>query len=620
MDFLEIFSYLREPVWLLLTLTPILIVIIAYLFKKQHTKDYCDPKLSDWVKAGNTQESTFRYWQLIFIQLAWLAFAIAVAGPRLPEKIYDLKQSYDKEVMVVVDVSFSMSGRDIAPSRIERSKLELFDLIDRLTNTKMGLVVYAGRPHLLSPPTTDKTVLRHYVKLLRTQLTPTEGSNLFHAINFSNNYFSQSSISQPLPRAIIVLTDGEINLPQSDVSLALNSLSKNLKKNNTQLYVLGIGTIQGSPLLSEHSGWLESENQAIISRLNNKFLSNLANTGNGTYSALQDDDTDWKLIYDNGVAKLTSANDKQTIIEQVKWIEYYHWFIITGLIFTLFGLSRPSFFRVRATAQSIILFSIASIILSAANPLSVHAATDTTYQSGFKKFKQGDYRAATQLFSEVPGYIGRFAEGVTHYHLKQYQQAIPLFIQAILDANTDQQRVDAIFNLANCYFKLERYDEAAQLYRDVLHYQANFSSAQINLDYALALIKEQKSEERITAKRQGSGPSTAETIENIDITTGKLSLGESTADGITQNTIDQAQPGYSPNNTNLELSAPASEKIEQHKDESWTYDVTSITQLRQLNLTSQTDESILWQRMFEFEENYQAAQEQPNVIPGVKPW
>jgi len=219
----------------------------------------------------------------------------------------------------------------------------------------------------------------------------------------------------------------------------------------------------------------------------------------------------------------------------------------------------------------------------------------------------------------------RFAEGVAAYQLEQYKLAITIFIQATLDANTNQQRTNSIFNLANSYFKLAQYQQAESLYLDVLRYQPDHQSALVNLSYASTLLAKQKADQlalknSAKAKRAGSGPRAANAPVNMDISNSQVSLGDSESN--TQNTSNQADKTFTTANSNLGLedSAPASNRIDAIEDSNWSYDISDLSVLQQKAPRIQTDEAILWQRLFEVEENYEAAQEKPNVLPGVKPW
>ena len=643
---IESFNYLREPMWLGLSLLPVSLWLLSLLFRSRQSDQYTESKFKNWVTSARSVEQQYRYRQLIFTQLAWIAFAIALAGPRLPEKIHDDSHEYFQEVMLVMDLSLSMSARDSLPSRIERAKLEAFDLISRMQNVKLGIVVYAARPHLLTPLTYDKQALRHYLKPLRTQLLPTEGSQTLDALSFAVKQFTSAT---KLPRSIILISDGESSQDVSDYTKNLTQLTTQLKQHDIQLYALGIGTLQGAALLSSHAGWLQDNQQAVVSKLNRKNLVSLANIGNGIYSDVRDDDDDWALIYDQGIARKQIAATEQKLNDLILWHEYFSNFILTGIVFMFFGLFHfnylPDFLK-KIQLRSLLLISsdkklnilkakntvtvlLTSIVLTAVlgsqNVPAYAAETDELYNSAYQQLQNGEWQQARDNFAKIPGFQARFAEGAAAYQLGQYKLAITIFIQATLDAETVQQRSNSIFNLANSYFKLNQYQQAESLYRDVLRYQPDHQAARVNLSYASTLLAKQKAEKLALknsgkAKRAGSGPGTANAPDDMDISNSVVSLGESESNELTANTqaeTTSTTPGVI---TGLEDSAPASDRIETIEDSNWSYDISELSVLQQKAPRIQTDEAILWQRLFEVEESFEAAQDRPNVLPGVKPW
>jgi Ca-activated chloride channel family protein len=253
-------------------------------------------------------------------------------------------------------------------------------------------------------------------------------------------------------------------------------------------------------------------------------------------------------------------------------------------------------------------------------PLSPETRANDNYDQAVQLYQQGEFQRAREIFASIPGFAGRFAEGSAAYQLGQFQLAIPLFVQAILDANTEQQRSDAIFNLANSYFKLEDYSMAKSLYQDVLRYQPARLAAQTNLKYATALIEEHKTSGQQKARRAGTGPRTAEAPPDLDVGLGRLSLGDSTDTTQDEQARQLTTPSQQGAEQVLQQTRPASGHVEYDQDLSWTYDIKTLSTLQQSSPRIDTNESVLWQRLFEVEEDFEAAQDTPNPVPGVKPW
>ncbi len=602
---------LREPLWLLLALLPVLLSVVSLLLHRSNRTSYADAHLRDWVISQRSTQQASRWWQLICTHLAWMAFAIAMAGPRIPIKYLDTQQQYTAQLYVLVDLSASMSAADIQPSRIERVKLELLDLIERLQHTQMGLIVFAAQPHVLTPPTTDKAVLRHYVQTLRAGLLPTAGSQTLNALDFARLQFkSENNVNN----AMLLISDGEHHLNTQQLTDALPPLIEQLKRQRIQLYTLGVGSTQGAAILTTDKGWLNDENQAVVSRLNADYLQQLAELGNGQFQRIRDDDSDWQALYDQGVAQMPFTASQQQQEELVQWRELFGGFILGGILLLVLSIGAP---RLRHVQSLLVLPLIYFSLISFSNDTY---AAEADYAHAYRLYLQGDLQAAKKSFASVPGYTARFAQASCAYQLQEYKQAIPLFVQAILQAGTDQQRADAIFNLANSYFKLAQYAQAKQLYTDVLRYQPTNHAAAVNLEYAVALEKQATSKQPSKALREGTGPRTADAPPNMDIERGRLSLGDATNNNAdTPLTATDTSPQQAAEIL-LQQSRPASEQVEYSDDPSWTYDITTLTELHQQHQRPDIDESALWQRLFEIEEGFMAAQEEPKTLPGVKPW
>src|SRR5690606_14940997 len=113
-------------------------------------------------------------------------------------------------------------------------------------------------------------------------------------------------------------------------------------------------------------------------------------------------------------------------------------------------------------------------------------AEATRERSAFQAYAAGDYAQARQRYAAVPGFAGRMGEGSSAYRLGEFRQAVGLFTQAVLAADSDPARARALFNLANSHYRLEEYDAAVALYREVLRYAPGHAEADTNLQLALA--------------------------------------------------------------------------------------------------------------------------------------
>lgn len=601
---LELLSW-REPLWLLLALQPVVLLAVVLLIRRWRHDSYAEAALLPWARAPRDRLLRSSLWRAMLLALAWLAFAIALAGPRVPDRIVATDTQHAAEVMLVIDLSRSMSAGDVSPSRMERAKLKLTQLVQYSQNVRFGIVVFAARAHLLCPPTHDKQVLHAYLTSLRTRLLPTEGSNVAEAIHLAAR---QMRADSSRPGVILLSSDGE-TVEQPDYA----------QLQNIRLHVFGFGTRSGAALLDPQQGWLTHEGQPVISRLNSTQLELLAARGHGTYTHASDSDTDWQEIYRSAIAPQAGVTRETVNSPLIIWSELYHGFIIAAVLLLLLAHWQPSqsfWSRARALLPAFALFLIAGML---SLPQSGHTA-EVTYRQAYAASQQLDFAKAQKLFANIPGHAARMGEGHALYQLGNYPGAAAQFVQAVLSADNDAQRANALFNLGNAHYKLAAYARAAEAYADALRYQPGLHQAAINLEFARALEKQTRptGADNTTAQRSGRGPRMATAPENMTITQGRVALDD-TPQAFTLPPAATADTSPPPANS-LDKAKPAASALEIRDDTGWTYDSNQINASMLQSLPYRHDASGLWKRLFEWEENFPAPVTTPHDVPGVMPW
>lgn len=223
-----------------------------------------------------------KYKPAVKITLELLALAsliVAVARPRAGEK-EEVESTEGIEVMIAFDVSRSMlaSSTDDTRgiSRLDRAKYLLGNLIDKLGNDKVGLIVFAGEAYTQLPITTDFVSARMYLDEISTEMVPTQGTAIGTAINMAINSFSPA---EDINKAIIVITDGE-NHEGDAVEMA-----KYAKSLGIEVDVMGVGSIKGAPIPVNRNGdFLKDETGAPVTTfLNEQMAKEIAEAGGGVY-------------------------------------------------------------------------------------------------------------------------------------------------------------------------------------------------------------------------------------------------------------------------------------------------------------------------------------------------
>lgn len=272
------FSFANPEYLYLLLLLPVVAGLFC-LSQRAKAKKIAKFGRAGVVKGLMPEQSKYKPWIRLTVELALLATIVVIlARPRggAQETNTTMKGI---EVMICLDVSNSMNAAsaDDAPdvSRLQRSKQVLEKLIDRITGNKVGLIVFAGNAYMQMPITGDAQSAKMYLSSINTDMVPTQGTAIGAAINMACQCFSSNPRTQ---KTILVITDGE-NFEDDAVSSAEDARKKGISVN-----VVGIGSVNGSPVPTADGEVLTDENGSpAISKLNEKGAMEIAKGGKGVY-------------------------------------------------------------------------------------------------------------------------------------------------------------------------------------------------------------------------------------------------------------------------------------------------------------------------------------------------
>ncbi len=614
LDFQNI--YWREPLWLILSLQPFVIFLIKKIVKKNDLLLYADKNLHEWTvfKHHYNLKKTLFSKNTTYLS-AWLLFSLALAGPRIPLTQVDKEKFFGVNIMLVIDISRSMKATDIYPNRLRRAKVEVYELLERAQNHRIGITVFSARPHLYVPLTSDHNALATYLKHLDKLTLPTLGSDPIAAI-----MFAQKELRKEKRKSVMILiTDGDFTTK--------NPLK--LKNVNTPLYILGLGTTEGEAIPLENGGWLKDKQHYIISRMNEENLKQLANMLNGKYSPVYDDDKDWAVLYNQGVARhnSTSSIDKEN---HILWQELFPFFLLPSLFLFWFSLSE---INLRIIKRNIVItFCLVLIFSIPEKSAQAFEFWQTTEQSAYQLYINKNYEQAHAAYQNIFGYNADFGQGNSLYKMGHYKKAIRKFSLAILSATNNIQRTKALYNLANSYFKTGFFSMAIETYQDVLRYQPENKAAIYNINISKILKsnieRRVKEEERIiTPSRQGRGPKTIQASDQQDINDNtSVSIGDSTPNKdnfIPIPEIPNLDEFYVKKLilSGLKNIKLANESYVNSDNESKKAHLDiKLLQVQQHAYKIKNHQYELWKRLFEIEEGFPAPVDKQIKIPGIKPW
>lgn len=275
-----------EAFWLLLLIP--LIVLLFFLYqgwKRKSLKRIGDVRL---VKALSKNHSSAKALvKFVLIILAFACGCVALANPRVPdENSNEVRKGID--VVIALDVSNSMKATDIAPDRLSRAKQFVLRLIDHLQDDRIGLVVFAGYGYAQMPLTFDYDAARLYVSAADPSNITAQGTSIGDAFDKAAILFGEESERF---RSIVLITDGETHDEN-----ALEKL-KELKEKGVMVNTIGIGSPEGSEI-RDSSGHVKTDasGQAVVSKLNEQILQQIAQSTNGVYVHLQGADAAVKQV------------------------------------------------------------------------------------------------------------------------------------------------------------------------------------------------------------------------------------------------------------------------------------------------------------------------------------
>ena len=226
--------------------------------------------------------------------------------------------------MVVLDVSNSMLAQDYSPNRLERAKLAISRITDRLQGDRIGLIIFAGSSFVQLPITSDYVSAKMFLSNISTESIPIQGTAIGDAINTAVKSFSAQSENS---RAIIVITDGE-NHEDDAVAAATQAAEAGVK-----VYTIGVGSVEGQPIPMDGGLLKDKEGNIVVTKLDEDTLKEIAQAGGGAYVHAGNDEFGLTPIV-NDIKKMQEEEYSSVVFEE--YDEQFMYFL--GIALALFVL------------------------------------------------------------------------------------------------------------------------------------------------------------------------------------------------------------------------------------------------------------------------------------------
>ena len=266
----------EEPAYLyLLLLLPVLAALYLYsnYRRRKAIRKFGDPEL-----MAQLMPDASRYRPDVKFSIVLMAiglFSLLLARPQFGSKLETVKRQ-GIEVMIALDISNSMLAEDVQPSRLEKAKRLVAQLVDRMQNDKVGMIVFAGDAFTQLPITSDYISAKMFLESINPSLITKQGTAIAAAINLASRSFTPQ---EGVGRAIIVITDGENH--EGGVSEAI----KTATEKGIQVNVLGVGMPDGAPIPVEGTNDYrrDRDGNVTVTRLNEPMCQEIAKEGKGIY-------------------------------------------------------------------------------------------------------------------------------------------------------------------------------------------------------------------------------------------------------------------------------------------------------------------------------------------------
>ena len=494
-----------QPLWFL-ALIPL--ALLYHLLRRPPGNDSAwrkvvDPNLLPLLLSRQGQDS--RRLPLFLLAAGWLLTIVALANPVWEKKSLPAFQSQAARV-VVLDLSLSMNTQDVKPSRLERARYKVSDILARSKEGQTGLVVFAGDAFMVSPLTTDAGTISDMLRVLDPDIMPVQGSRVDLGLIKAGELLQQAGAQQG---DVLLLSDGY------DSDLALQA-ARTLQRQGHTVSVLGIGTETGAPLPGE-GGFIRDRNgDMVVTTLDEEALITLASVGGGRYAALTSDRSDIDRLFPASVSRLDSQAVRSEQETEVWWEQG------PAVVLLLLPLAALAFRR----------GWLLSVVMVAGTLTDPGQAMALEWQD---LWQRRDQQADIALRAGELGRAGELAQdplrsGVVDYRQGNYEQSLEGFAGV--------PGADAAYNRGNALARLGRYEDAIGAYDEALRQQPGMEDAEYNRSLVEELLRQQQEQQE--QQEQQAGDSSGQDGEaQQNESSGNGDTGTSRADGSQQEGQEQ---------------------------------------------------------------------------------
>ena len=481
-----------NPLYLYLLAVIPLLALLHYgmdLLRRRRLRAYGDPALLKPLMPDVSRwRRELKFW-LVNGALAMMIFCLA--RPQYGTKI-DTRTRRGIEAIIALDVSKSMMAEDVTPSRLSKSKMLVSSLVDKMTDDKVGLIVYAGDAFTQLPITSDYVSAKMFLDNISPAMIAVQGTDIARAIELATHSFTQQ---EGVGRAIFVITDGEDN-EGGAVAAAEGAAKKGM-----HVYVLGVGSPEGAPIPVPGSNRYITDNagNTVVSKLNEEMCREIASAGQGAYIYV-DNSSSAQSALQKYVDKLGKAE-----MESVLYSEYdehfrdFAWLALVLLVLDLLLFARRNhvlgqvrLFRVAPKGSAVIV-----VAMALSQPLAAQVRNDRYFiRSGNRLYRdslfakaQVDYQKA--LEKDNTNAVAHYNLGNAQLAQGQPKEAMKSYETATRMQTNPRRLAQAYHNMGVILQSQKQFAEAIECYKNALRKNPSDDETRYNLALCQYQLKNQ---------------------------------------------------------------------------------------------------------------------------------
>jgi Ca-activated chloride channel family protein len=504
----------------LLWILPAMVLLAIYSFRKkdQLLRSFADAELWDRLMPQGHRRR-----QVVKLLLLIAGVSLLLTGLLRPRWGFHWEEIKRKgvDLLVAIDVSESMLAEDIKPSRLERAKREVTDLVNMLQGDRVGLIAFAGASFLECPLTLDYGAFKIFLDYLDTELIPVPGTAIGEAIQTAIRSFP---MDRRASKALILITDGEDHLGEAEKA------AQAAKAKGIRIFTIGIGSKDGAPIPRRGGAGdfkKDRKGQLVMSKLHETALQKIALTTGGSYVRSVSGDMDLKKIYEEEIrGKMEAGELKST--KKRHWEERFQWFLFGSILLFVLEAILPdrrhlptngparvrSPFWKRAFWVSLVSLGL---LCAAARP----AAAESVYAKMRKaesSYGQEAYEEALKDFLDAQverpeDSLLKYNIGNTQYRIRNFSEAEEAFL-GVANTGEPELRQKTLYNLGNCAYRQGKLEEAVAYYRQALDLDPEDEDARFNLEFVREEIKRRLNEAKEREKEQQKKEQEGQTCQN----------------------------------------------------------------------------------------------------------